>query len=69
MLGRDLVAQLERDGEEVSGYSCGELDITDAAAVRSVLGRSKPAVAVNCAAWAVVDDAETHEDAALGVNG
>ena len=69
MLGRDLVARLKRDGEEVSGYSRGELDITDLAAVHEVLGRSKPTVAINCAAWTAVDDAETHEDAALEVNG
>jgi len=69
MLGRDLVTRLARDGEEVAEYSHGELDITDAAAVRTVLGRRKPAVAVNCAAWTAVDDAEGHEDAALEVNG
>jgi dTDP-4-dehydrorhamnose reductase len=69
MLGHDLVTRLERDGEEVAGYSRGELDITDAAAVRAALSRSKPAVAVNCAAWTAVDDAEAHEGAALEVNG
>lgn len=69
MLGGDLIARLGHDGEEVTGYSRGELDITDAAAVRAALERDEPAVVVNCAAWTAVDDAETHEDAAFAVNG
>ena len=69
MLGRDLVTLLEREGEDVTGYGRRELDITDAAAVRATLRRCQPAVVVNCAAWTAVDDAETHEDAALQVNG
>ena len=69
MLGRDLVALLEREDEDVTRYGRSELDITDAAAVGATLRRSKPAVVVNCAAWTAVDEAETHEDAALQVNG
>jgi dTDP-4-dehydrorhamnose reductase len=69
MLGRDLVALLERAGEDVTGCSRDELDITDAGAVSATLRQRKPAVVVNCAAWTAVDDAETHEDAALRVNG
>ena len=53
----------------MTGYCRSELDITDAAAVRAALRRRQPAVVVNCAAWTAVDDAETHEDAALRVNG
>ena len=52
-----------------TGYGRSDLDITDAAAVRAILRRHQPAVVVNCAAWTAVDDAETHEDAALQVNG
>jgi dTDP-4-dehydrorhamnose reductase len=69
MLGRDLVMRLKREGEEVAGYRRSELDITDVAAVNATLRRRRPAVVVNCAAWTAVDDAETHEDAALQVNG
>ncbi len=69
MLGRDLVACLEREGEDAAAYGRGELDITDAAAVREILRRRRPGVVANCAAWTAVDDAETHEDAALRVNG
>lgn len=69
MLGRDLMLCLQRAGENAVGYSRRELDITDTAAVRDVLRRDRPATVVNCAAWTAVDDAETHEDAALEVNG
>jgi dTDP-4-dehydrorhamnose reductase len=69
MLGRDLVCCLEQAGEDVTGYGRGELDITNAAAVRTALRRRKPAVVVNCAAWTAVDDAETNADAALRLNG
>lgn len=69
MLGRDLVTLLEHEGENVTGYSHSELDITDATAVNTIIRHCRPAVVVNCAAWTAVDDAETHEDAALQVNG
>jgi dTDP-4-dehydrorhamnose reductase len=69
MLGRDLATRLEREGEDSVGCPRGELDITDAAAVRETVGRFKPTVLVNCAAWTAVDDAEAHEDVALQVNG
>jgi dTDP-4-dehydrorhamnose reductase len=69
MLGRDLITLLERAGEEANGYGRSTLDITDAVAVRAALGRLRPAVVVNCAAWTGVDDAEAYEAAALEVNG
>ncbi|MGI5326224.1 dTDP-4-dehydrorhamnose reductase [Actinomadura nitritigenes] len=65
MLGTDVVARL--DGAVAPGR--GELDLTDADAVREALRRHRPEVVVNCAAWTAVDDAETHEDEALAVNG
>jgi len=69
MLGRDLTALLTGEGEHVAGLARAELDITDAAAVRGAVARHRPGVVVNCAAWTAVDDAETHEDAALEING
>jgi dTDP-4-dehydrorhamnose reductase len=69
MLGRDLTALLAAEGENVTGLTRAELDITDAMAVRAALRGNGPSVVVNCAAWTAVDDAETHEDAALRVNG
>jgi len=69
MLGQDLVTRLETDHETVDGYGRGDLDVTDAAAVRVAVARVRPTVVVNCAAWTAVDDAETHEEAATAVNG
>jgi len=69
MLGRDLVSLLASRGEEVTGLVRSDLDITDTAAVLAGLQAAKPDVVVNCAAWTAVDDAESHEDAALAVNG
>jgi dTDP-4-dehydrorhamnose reductase len=69
MLGRDLVTVLDGRGAAAIGVSRGDLDITDAGAVRAALGRWQPDVVVNCAAWTAVDDAEAHEIEALRVNG
>jgi dTDP-4-dehydrorhamnose reductase len=69
MLGRDLTDLLATRGEQVTGLARDDLDITDPAAVTAGLQAIKPDVVVNCAAWTAVDDAESHEDAALAVNG
>jgi dTDP-4-dehydrorhamnose reductase len=69
MLGRDLVAAVEGAGDEVVGLNHRELDLTDEAATRSAVQQYRPDVVVNCAAWTAVDDAEAHENEALGVNG
>jgi len=66
-LGSDLVEVAA--GHDVLGVDLPDIDITDPESVSAVL-RSFPAdVVVNCAAWTAVDDAETHEAAALRVNG
>ena len=69
MLGRDLAAALQADGEDVTGLARQDCDITDERAVRAALRGGRPDVVVNCAAWTAVDEAEAHEDQALGVNG
>jgi dTDP-4-dehydrorhamnose reductase len=69
MLGQDLAAALRADGEDVVGLTRRDLDVTDERAVRAALRGCAPDVVVNCAAWTAVDDAEAHEDEALGVNG
>jgi dTDP-4-dehydrorhamnose reductase len=68
MLGRDLLATLATNGADVVGLTRRELNITDEAAVRAALRDCRPDVVVNCAAWTAVDDAESHEFEAFGVN-
>jgi dTDP-4-dehydrorhamnose reductase len=65
MLGRDLLAVL--DGRDVTAASRAELDITDAAKVRSLVEGHD--VVLNAAAWTDVDAAEADEAAATAVNG
>ncbi|MEU7871334.1 dTDP-4-dehydrorhamnose reductase [Dactylosporangium sp. NPDC049140] len=65
MLGRDLLAVL--DGREVTAATRAELDITDAAQVRSVVEGHD--VVLNAAAWTDVDGAEADEAGATAVNG
>jgi dTDP-4-dehydrorhamnose reductase len=69
MLGRDILALLHREREQAHGLARADLDVTDATAVRDVFRRLRPEVVVNCAAWTAVDDAESHENRALAVNG
>jgi dTDP-4-dehydrorhamnose reductase len=69
MLGRDILALLHREREQAHGLPRADLDVTDATAVRDVFRRLRPEVVVNCAAWTAVDDAESHENRALAVNG
>jgi dTDP-4-dehydrorhamnose reductase len=69
MLGQDLIALLAGSGAEVTGLDRSALDITDRAATARAVRDVRPDVVVNCAAWTAVDDAESHEAAALAVNG
>ncbi len=46
----------------------GELDITDSRAVRGYVGRERPDVIINCAAYAAVDKAEGDRERAFAVN-
>ena len=61
MLGRDVVAAATDAGHEVSALARADLDIADAAAVRSAVTGAEPDAVVNCAAWTDVDGAETAE--------
>ena len=69
MLGQDASAAAIAAGHEVRACDHGELDVTNAGAVRTLLDGVKPDAVVNCAAWTDVDGAEAAEQRALGVNG
>ncbi|KUO18250.1 dTDP-4-dehydrorhamnose reductase [Streptomyces dysideae] len=69
MLGHDLVEELLRRGEHVTGPSHSALDITQRASVDRAFAEHRPDVMVNCAAYTAVDDAEEDEEAALRING
>jgi len=68
MLGREVVAAAAERGLDCVGLAHGELDITDAAAVRRAIREHLPQAIVNCAGWTDVDSAEGREDEALVLN-
>lgn len=61
-LGFDTVNELEKRGYQAIGVDIDEMDITDEASVKSVIGASKPDVVIHCAAWTAVDAAEEEEN-------
>ena len=67
-LGIALSQELESRGEFFSSWGSGDLNITRAPNVLSVITSLKPSVILNCAAWTDVDAAESHEDEAYEVN-
>ena len=69
MLGRAVVDAATRLGHDVCGLARGELDITDADAVRQALRGERPQAVVNCAAYTDVDGAESDRASADAVNG
>ena len=68
MLGTDL---MDAFGplHDVTGYDRPELDITSPEACLAAVKKLQPDVIVNAAAFARVDDCESHEKEAFGVNG
>ena len=67
-LGYDVVNELVKRGHEAVGVDIEEMDVTDAASVRRVLGEVKPEAVVHCAAWTAVDAAEDNEDRVRDIN-
>jgi dTDP-4-dehydrorhamnose reductase len=66
MLGQDLMALLGGRGH---GIDIADIDITSPESVLEVIGRLKPAVVVNCAAYTDVDGCESDPETAMAVNG
>ena len=50
------------DGSPVSSMPYRQLDITDEAAVKALIGELRPDVIIHCAAWTAVDAAEEEEN-------
>ncbi|WP_086564089.1 dTDP-4-dehydrorhamnose reductase [Streptomyces africanus] len=69
MLGHDVVGELTRRGDEVTGLDRAALDITRSDAVDTAVRDHRPDLVVNCAAYTAVDDAESDEARALRING
>ena len=71
MLGSALMTSLgaAASGAEVRGADLPEVDITDTRSVEAALDASRPEIVINCAAFTRVDDAESHVDEAVSVNG
>jgi dTDP-4-dehydrorhamnose reductase len=70
MLGQAVVSLLSLTSteHEVVPLTRADLDITDDKRVMKVLGRIKPQVVINCAAYTDVDGAEDEKHVALAVN-
>ncbi len=66
MLGTDVCRVLARHDIAVTPVDHGDLDLFDDDAVGEAVAAHD--VVVNCAAWTAVDDAESHEEDAHGIN-
>jgi dTDP-4-dehydrorhamnose reductase len=67
-VGHELVDRADRYGLEALGMTRGQLDITDADQVASLVSQLRPGMIINAAAYTHVDNAETHSEQAYAVN-
>jgi dTDP-4-dehydrorhamnose reductase len=67
-LGKDMMLAASASGFAAEGMDFPAIDITSEAGVRAAVGRYKPDVIINCAAYTAVDKCETEEAAAFAVN-
>lgn len=68
ILGRAVVAELKRRGVDATGADVSEMDIADGGRVRAVVGRLRPGLVINCAAFTAVDACEVERDLCFAVN-
>ena len=68
MLGRDLMTELDQRGHDAVGLGHHQMDVTDAEAVKRVLGELRPDAVIHCAAHTAVDAAESDKAACTAVN-
>jgi dTDP-4-dehydrorhamnose reductase len=66
LLGQALMREWRED--EVTGLSVEDVDIRDAARVREIVEKERPAWIILAAAYTDVDGCESHQDLAFGVN-
>lgn len=67
-LGRSIKDSAASTADEYLFYDVEELDITDPDSVMNVMGREKPDVIINCAAYTDVERAEDDEARAEAIN-
>ena len=68
LLGQEVTAVAAARRHDVVALARAHLDITDAAAVATAIGRQAPEVVLHCAGYTAVDRAESEPDQALLVN-
>jgi dTDP-4-dehydrorhamnose reductase len=68
MTGAEVVRKAREKGWDVSACTKADLDVTDAGAVDDTIGRERPKVIFNAAAYTAVDAAESAPEMAMAVN-
>lgn len=67
-LGSDVMKVLSANGDECTGTSSLQLDITDREAVVGYIAELRPEAVIHCAAWTKVDLAEDEPERCFAVN-
>lgn len=67
-LGSDVMKVLSANGDECTGTSSLQLDITDREAVVGYITELRPEAVIHCAAWTKVDLAEDEPERCFAVN-
>jgi dTDP-4-dehydrorhamnose reductase len=67
-LAESFLRRFERDGIEYRAHDIDTIDIADAQSVNTAVEAFKPSVIINCAAYNLVDKAETDTDTAIRAN-